>query len=146
MIKITDSLFSKVPAQSAPYTASTSYTAGNLLYMDTTAGTLKEATSSAGTTQNIIGVGRKTFTSASTAGYMDFYPLVSGAVLCVADCTNATAVNQLLKFQAMTDAGHVANTSTSITTTLGVFLPLRLTGSAGTQLYGYFIRTGQVDA
>lgn len=145
-IKIVDSLFSKLPKQSLLATDSTSYTMDSLLYHDTSTGTMKEATSSVGTTLNIYGLGTKTFTS-GTGSYMSVIPVVAGAVFVVADCTANTAANQLNKDHAMTDARTVNNTSSTVATTLGVFHALALVGSASNKkLYGYFNRVGQVTA
>lgn len=132
-----------------PAATSTSYTTASLLYRDTTNGVLKEATSSVGITTNIEAVGKKTFTSSSTAALatIDATRLIGAAQLWIVDCTNATAANQLCKAQAMTDARTVANTSTAITTTLGVFIPLAIVGATtDNKLMGYFVSVGQVTA
>lgn len=137
------------PRLSYPANTSTLYTTGSLLYRDTSAGVLKEATSSVGITTNIEAVGIRTFTTSSTAALamVDGVRLIGPAQLWIVDCTNATAANQLLKAQAMTDARTVANTSTAITTTLGVFIPLAIVGaSTDNKLMGYFVSVGQVTA
>lgn len=144
MIKVVDTLFSKLPFGRALAVDSTLFTKGNLIYRDTSAGTVKEATSSAGKVLDLLGIVKKTQTT-GTGSYIDYEPVLTGSIFVVADCTNNTAADQLNKVHAMTDAGHVANTSTSITTTLGVFVALGLVGAAADKkLYGYFIRIEQV--
>lgn len=144
-IKFKTTSGASVPKVTYLATASTTYTDGSLLYRDTTAGTIKEATASVGITTNIEAVGIQTVTTASGTVYLDALPIYQG-MLFVVDCTNTTAVNQLNKVQAMTDARTVANTSTHIATTLGVFMPVALYGSLGTQLLGYFIKLSGVAA
>ncbi len=127
-------------------TASTAYSAGGLLYRDTSAGEVKEATSSVGITTNIEAIGLKTFTTASTSPLLRALPIHSGMYV-VADCTANTAANQLNKAHAMTDAFTINNTSSTVATTLGVFIALKLVGAASDKkLYGYFVKVGQVTA
>lgn len=127
-------------------TASTGYTTGSLLYRDTSAGEVKEATSSVGLTTNVEAIGLKTVTTAATSPVLRALPIHSGMYV-VADCTSNTAANQLNKAHAMTDARTVANTSSSIATTLGVFIALKLVGAASDKkLFGYFVKVGQVTA
>jgi hypothetical protein len=132
-----------------PANTSTLYTTGSLLYRDTTAGVVKEATASVGITTNIEAVGKKTFTSSATASLatIDATRLLGASQLWIVDCTNVTAANQLMKAQAMTDARTVANTSSAITTTLGVFVPLAIVGATtDKKLMGFFVSLGQVAA
>lgn len=145
-IKVVDSLFPKIPKKLGVAKASTTYTVGELLMEDKTAGELIPATSSV-TTLNVTGVGTKTFTvgGSDVVQGVEYLPLVNGAVFVVADCTNVTAVNQLHKDHAMTDHLNVNNTSTSSTSDTGVFHALGIVGAVGgTKLYGYFTRIGQV--
>lgn len=136
-----------VPALPYTCTASQAYTAGSLMYRDTSAGELKEATASVGTTVNIEAISRRTFTSASTLPQLEAYPILGPATMVIADCTSNTAANQLNKVHAMTDARTVANTSTTISTTLGVFVAIATVGAASDKkMMGYFIKLGQVTA
>ena len=116
-------------------------TAGAVCYRDTSASLIKEATSSVGNVTNLYGVN---FTPiASTDTRVDFTPIVQNATqLWVADCTNATNVDQLYKAQALTDSTHLANTSTAVATELGVFIPIGV--ASATELIGYFAMTSQV--
>lgn len=126
--------------------ASISFTAGGLLYRDTSTGEIKEATSSAGTTLNVEAIGLKTFTSASSSPVIRALPIHQGMYV-VADCTANTAADQLNKAHAMTDAFTVNNSSSHVATTLGVFVALKTVGAASDKkLYGYFVKVGQVTA
>ena len=146
MFKVTDTLFSKIPTAFGLGQDSTTFTRGHLVYHDTSTGTLKEASSSVGLVTNIVGIVNKTQTT-TTGQYIQYTPVITGAVFVTADCTNATAANQLWKQQVLTDAGTINNSSTTTSTTAGVFMPTALVGaSTANQLYGYFIRIGQVDA
>lgn len=125
---------------------STAITTGSLLYRDTTNGVVKEATSSVGITTNVVGVSTETVASGATL--VGFKPVISGLhQLWEADCTSNTAANQLWKAHAMTDARTVANTSSHITTTLGVFIAVALVGiNTDKKLLGYFVTAHQVTA
>ena len=128
--------------------ASVAYTKGNVAYRDTSTGEVKEASSSAGTTLNIECVIAETKTTESSNPLIKAIPIVSGASqLWVADCTNDTAANQLNKAHALTDAGTVNNTATTVATTSGVFVALKQIGAASDRkLLGYFVKVGQVTA
>lgn len=148
MIKVVDTLFPKMPGQAGVSRATQAYTASQLLMEDTTNGVVIPATSST-STLNVIGIGSKTFTegSANVMGGIKYTPVITGAVFVVADCTNVTAANQLHKNHVMTDSNFVNNTSTTSTAKEGIFHALAIVGPVGgTQLYGYFIRSGQVTA
>lgn len=134
-----------MPAEEYLATDSTSYTAGQLLYRDTSTGTLKAATSSAGSVLNIEAIATKTQTT-GTGTYIKAQPIVSGTRV-TADCTNATAANQLNKAHVLTDGLTVNNTSTSSTDVKGIFIATRIVGaSTDKKLYGYIVKLGQVDA
>lgn len=148
MIKVVDTLFSKLPGRFGVTKATQAYVVGQLLMEDKTNGEVIPATSSV-TTLNCLGIATKSFTEggADVVNGIKYVPIVTGAVFVVADCTNVTAVNQLHKDHLMTDSNYVNNTSTTSTTDSGVFHALGIVGAVGgTQLYGYFIRSGQVTA
>lgn len=147
MMKVVDTLYSKLPAQFGPVPASTTITLGQLLCDDRTNKGLIPATSSVGTTLTITGVSTQNVTVGGGATGTVKYVPVDSAVFVVADTTSNTAANQLCINHAMTDALTVANTATNITTTLGIFHALGTVGAASNKkLYGYFIRLGQVTA
>jgi|GEM_PF-1622470 hypothetical protein len=140
MVKLSDSLYGKLPTLTGTV-ASLTAVKGSLVAADLTNAKLVAVTGSVGTTQTLMGVLSKAVASTDTLA--EWKPLNSG-VYCIVDCTNNTAANQLFKRQAMTDASTVANTSTDITTNLGVFMPLKVVGAAADKkLYGYFITLGQ---
>lgn len=146
MIKVVDTLFSKLPMQTGVSKASQAYTAGQLLMEDKTAGEVIPATSSV-STLNCLGIGVKGYTEggADVVNGIKYIPIVTQAVFVVADCTNNTASNQLQKDHLMTDSNNVNNTSTTSTSLNGVFHAIGLVGAASNKkLYGYFIRIGQV--
>jgi hypothetical protein len=136
--------------QKLTYTAdaSTAFVAGALLYRDTSSGELKTATGAAGTTLNIEAVSSDTVTTPASYPTIEAHPVISGAQqLWIADCTSNTAADQLNKAHALTDGLTVANTSTHIATTLGVFVALGIVGAASDKkLLGYFVKVGQVTA
>lgn len=126
--------------------ASTGFTAGNLVYRDTSTGELKEATATAGDATNVEGLVTKTQTTGSSEPYIRVLPVHLGMYV-VADCTNNTAANQLNKAHLLTDAGTVNNTSTHSTDINAIFIALRVVGAAGDKkLFGYFAKLGQVTA
>lgn len=145
--KIVDTLYSKLPPLVGNVGNSTTIAVGDLLYYDQTNAVLKPVTSSVGTTINIAGVATQAVaTTGGTTGTVKYMP-VDRATRVVVDCTNNTAANQLYKQQAMTNASTCANTSTAITTTLGVFLPYATVGAAADKkLYGVYLAIGQVTA
>ena len=143
-IKIVDSLFPKLPKQTAISKATQAYVPDQLLVEDTTNGYAVPAGVVTASTLNVLGVGTKSFTAGASNGTVNYIPLITGAVFVVADATNATAANQLHKNHLMTDSQNVNNTSTTNTTLNAVFHALALSGSQ--KLYGYFIRSGQVTA
>ena len=146
MIKVVDTLFSKLPAQFGVSKASQACVASQLLMEDTTNGVVIPATSSV-STLTVLGVGSKTYTEggSNVLNGIKYEPVITGAVFVVADCTNVTAANQLHKNHLMTDGQNVNNTSTTNTSLNGVFHALGIVGAVGgTKLYGYFIRSGQV--
>jgi len=148
MIKVVDTLFSKMPGRFGVSKGTQAYVVGQLVMEDKTNGVVIPATSSV-TTLNALGIATKSFTEGSTdiVNGIKYVPLVTGAVFVEADCTNATALNQLHKDHVMTDSNFVNNTSTTSTTNAGVFHALGIVGAlGGTKLYGYFTRSGQVTA
>ena len=146
MIKVVDTLYSKLPAQFANVPASTTITAGELLCWDYTNKGLIPVTSSVGTTQTIEGVSTNAVTVGGGAtGTVKYTPVTTGAVFVVADCTNNTAANQIGIRHLMTDANNINNTSSDVNTNLSVFHALGTVGAASNKkLYGYFIKVGQV--
>jgi hypothetical protein len=135
----------KYPAQ-LPLATSTTYTKDQLVYRDTTNSVVKMVTSSVGTTENLEGIFTDpTVTTASsgspTGNVQPIYP----GQLYLCDCTNNTATNQLLKNQLMTDAGTIANSSSTTATTLAIFVPVAIYGAnTDKKLIGYFVKVGQV--
>ena len=129
--------------------ASTAFVTGYVGYRDTSTGEIKEAAGgSEATTLTIECVVAQTKTTASTYPYLKCIPIISGpSQLWIADCTSDTATNQLNKAHALTDGATVANTSTTVATTAGVFVALKIIGAAADKkLLGYFIKIGQVTA
>ncbi len=145
--KVVDTLYSKLPKQIGLVAISTTIVDGDLLYEDTSAGTMKPATSSVGTVLNIRGIATQSVTTdGATTSTVRYIP-VDRAVYVVANCTNNTAANQLHKTHVMTDAANVNNTSSTVATTLGVFHALGTVGAASAKkLYGFYIAIGQVTA
>ena len=138
-----------IPAIDYTADASTSYTIGSVAYRDTSAGELKQdAGSNEATTLTIEAVISKTATSAASYPTIRAIPIISGAgQLWEAPCTSNTATNQLNKAHALTSALAVANTDTTVATTAGVFVALKIIGSTSNKkLLGYFIKVGQVTA
>jgi hypothetical protein len=141
--KIVDSVTTKLPHVSVPL-SSTAVTKGSLLYADTTNKVAKVATSSAGSTTNILGVANQTVTSSATAVECTF---LRDGTLVEADCTNNTATNQLLIQHVLTDGATVNNTSTHSTDVKAVFFAVAVKGAAADKkLLGYIIRVGSVTA
>jgi non-ribosomal peptide synthetase component E (peptide arylation enzyme) len=145
MIKVVDTLYSKLPAQFSNVPASTTITTGALLYNDFTNKGLIPATNAAGTTTNIEGVSTQNVTVGGGAtGTVKYIPL-SEAVFCVVDTTANTSSAQLNINHAMTNSTTVNNTTTNVATVLGVFHALGTVGAAtNNKLYGYFNKIGQV--
>lgn len=142
-LKIVDTYFSKLPKRRGALDGSTTVVAGQLLYRDTTNKVLKVATSSAGTTLNIVGIATEGTTSATEIEYLP----VGSSIFVVGDCTANTAANQLNIAHAMTDGATINNTSSHVATTLGVFIATELVGaSTDKKLYGYFVKLDQVTA
>lgn len=117
---------------------------GSLYCADRSSGVVVAVTNSVGTTLTSLFVAQEA--CANTATECAFVPVLPNQ-LWEADCTSNTASNQLLKRHAMTDKDTVANTSSDITTTLGIFEALRLVGAASDKkLLGRFIQPMQVTA
>lgn len=128
--------------------ASISFTLGNVGYRDTSTGEIKEETGGAATTLTVECVINKTETSGASNPTIRAIPIISGAgQLWIADCNANTAANQLNKAYNMTDAGTVDNSSTTDSSTAGIFIGLKLVGAAADKkLLGYFVKVGQVTA
>lgn len=126
--------------------ASTTFTAGFLVYRDTSSGEIKEATTTTGDATNVEGLITKTQTTGASEPYIKVLPVHLGMYV-VADCTNATAADQLNKAHLLTDGGTVNNTNTHSTDINAIFIALRVVGaSTDKKLYGYFAKLGQVTA
>lgn len=126
--------------------ASVTFTVGSLVYRDTSTGELKEATSTTGDATNIEGITTKTETTASSSPYIKVTP-ISSAMYVIADCTNATAENQLNKAHLLTDARTVNNTSSHSTDINAIFIALKIVGATtDNKLFGYIAKLGQVTA
>lgn len=116
---------------------------GELVVRDTVNSVVIPATSSVGDYRNIIGVTVNPVASTDTVA--EVMPIIaSPSQEWEIDCTNAVAVDQLLKNQGMTDSKTLANVNTQLATALGIFVPTRR-GSTSTKLIGYFTALG-VDA
>lgn len=138
-----------IPALEYTADASISYTIGSVAYRDTSTGELKQdAGSNEATTLTIEAVIADTKTTAATYPLIKAIPILNGPVqLWEATCTSATAANQLNKAHALTSALAVANTDTTIATTAGVFVALKIIGATSDKkLLGYFVKVGQVTA
>ena len=137
-IKVVDSLAPHIPKKFGVSLASQAYVTDGLLMEDQTAGDVIPATSSV-TQTTILGIGTKTYTEGGSNAVIQYIPLATAIVYCVADCANVTAVNQLHKSHLMSTNLLVNNTST--TQSSGVFHALGIVGAiGGTKLYGYFIK------
>lgn len=124
---------------------STAFTAGSLVYRDTSAGTVKEVTSTVGNATDLEGINMKTVTT-GTSTYIRVYPVHLGMYVIV-DCTNNTAANQLNKAHLWTDALTLNNTSTHSSDINATFIALRTVGAASDKkLFGYIAKLGQVTA
>lgn len=149
MFKIVDTPYSKIPTYFLPLDGSTAITAGAVLYNDVSSSTgsvLRAVTGSLGTVQTTLWYA--TTAAASGATTIKVTKLMD-AVMGTLDCTNATAANQLLIPQPMTDSLHcanVANTSYSANK-LNIFFPIATVGpSTQNQLLGFFISLGNQTA
>lgn len=126
--------------------ASTSFTAGSLVYRDTSTGEVKEQTATVGDATNVEGITVKTETTGASEPYIRVLPIHSGMYV-VVDCTNVTAANQLNKAHLWTDARTVNNTSTHSTDINATFVALRQVGATtDKKLFGYIVKLGQVTA
>lgn len=124
---------------------STAFTAGSLVYRDTSTGTVKEVLATTGDATNLEGINMKTVTS-GTSTYIRVYPIHLGMYVIV-DCTNNTAANQLNKAHLWTNATTLNNTSTHSTDVNATFIALRTVGAASDKkLFGYIVKVGQVSA
>lgn len=141
-IKATDTLYSKLPKQVGVVSSMTG-TANQIVFHDTTAGRLSNSATARVNSVNLGGI--LTEAVASTATEAEFIPL-DNAIFCVVDCVANSAANQLHKRHGLgSDFGTIANTSTDITSTAGIFFALRQVGTTtDKKLYGYFVKLGQV--
>ena len=142
MFKIVESAHSKLPTWNLPLDGSTAVTKGYIYYNDLTNSVLKVCTSAVGTTESLIVLATESQVSGALA--VKVHPLWHGDLV-VADCTNNSAANQLLKRQLLTDGATINNSSTDTATTAAIFLPIGTVGPASQkQLLGYFLTLGQV--
>jgi len=126
--------------------ASTLFTAGSLVYRDTSTGELKEATATTGDGTNIEGLTTKTETTGASEPYIRVLPVHLGMYV-VVDCTNNTAANQLNKAHLWTDARTLNNTSTHSSDVNATFVALRMVGATtDKKLFGYIVKVGQALA
>ena len=135
-----------IPAFDYTADASVAFTTGKVGYRDTSTGEIKEdAGGNEADTIRIECVIAKSETTTAAYPTIRAIPIVNGVTqLWIADCTSATAANQLNKAHALTSATHVANTSSHINDKTGVFVALKIVGAiGGTQLLGYFVKLGQ---
>lgn len=122
------------------------YTAGNIIYRNTTLKVVHEITATVGDATNVEAIVDKTQTTANGSTYIKATPITSGMFV-IADCTNNTAENQLNIAHLMTDAGTVNNTSTHSTDINAIFVATKVVGaSTDKKLYGYIVKLGQVTA
>jgi len=121
-----------------PVTAGVAIAEGDLL--DINGNVLQRATSSS-TILTIIGVAAETISTAATL--IKVIPVCQGQIW-EADCTNSTASNQLFESCALTDHGHLSNTSSDVTGPTAVFLPFAITGT--TTMLGEFTRVQSTTA
>lgn len=134
------------PAITVPLDGSTDLADGDLVYRDTTNGYAEAATSSAGSTTNLLGV--VVGNPSATATECNVIPVIPNAgQLWEVDCTSNTAANQLLKAHEVTDSATMNNTSTHDATVNGCFIAIALVGAAADKkLLGHFAVAGQVTA
>ena len=91
---------------------------------------------------NIEGISKTTIATAGTS-VISYTPIVLGQYV-IADCTSNTAKGQLFFTHTMTDTNTVANSTTNIATSAGVFVATELYGAAADKkLIGYFIKQPQ---
>lgn len=144
IIKSDDAL--STPAKVAPLDGSTALVANSIIYRDTSNGVAKAATATVSDATNVMGVVAAAVASGATT--VEFTPFVGFELQeWVADCTNSTATNQLLKAHLMTDSATVNNTATHSTDINAIFIATAIVGSASDKkLRGWFAKTGQVTA
>ena len=128
--------------------ASTSFTLGSVGYRDTSTGEIKEETGGAATTLTVECVITKTETSASSNPRIEAQPILHGNIqIWIADANANTAVNQVNKAHNLTSALLVDNSSSTDTSTAGIFIILGIVGAASDKkVLGYFVKVGQVTA
>ena len=125
--------------------AGSAFVAGQLVYRNTSLGTVAPMTATVGDATNVEAVVLKSETVATANPYVRAVPV--NGVYFVADCTNATATDQLNKAHLLTDAGTVNNTSTHSADINAVFVALKVVGAAADKkLFGYIAKVGQVTA
>lgn len=141
-IKVADTLYSKLPKQVGVVSSMTG-TANQIIFHDTTNGRLSNSATARVNSVTLAGILTENVASAATEA--EFIPL-DNAIFCVVDCVANSASNQLHKRHVLgSDFGTVANTSTDVASTAGVFFALRQVGTAtDKKLYGYFVKLGQV--
>jgi hypothetical protein len=134
-----------VPKLQILTTNSLSFNSGELIYRELATGYAATAVAASADATIIEGIVTKTqVTAASGTVYIDYIPLHSGMYV-IADCTNATAENQLNKNHLLTNCATVNNTSTHSADKDAVFVALRVVGSASDKkLFGYIAKVGQL--
>lgn len=125
---------------------STSFTAGDLIFRNTSTNFVNKCTATTGDATTVEAIVTKTATTGTGTVYVKATPIFPGTFV-VADCTNNTADNQLNIAHLLTDAGTVNNTSTHSTDINAIFIALKVVGAASDKkLFGYIAKTGQVTA
>jgi len=126
--------------------ALTTFTAGNLIIRVPDGGYVTNAAATTANISNVEAIVTKTQTTGAAAAYIEAIPLTAVTYM-MADCTNATADDQLNKSHILTDAGTVNNTPTSSASTAAVFIALSRTGaSSDKKLFGYILKGPQLTA
>ena len=138
-----------IPSRSGAFNHNTTIAIGDLVMRDVSGSYLTAVENNAqlSTTGSIEGISK---TAVATAGgtsiSINYIPFVTGQEVIV-DCTSNTSSDQLFKRHVLTDGATVANTSTDITTSLGIFMATQVKGAASDKkLVGYFVKLSQVTA
>jgi hypothetical protein len=127
-----------------PTSGSQAFTRGALVFLTYASDRVDPATSTTGTTVNLIGVAAETI--ASTATVIDVILLEPGQLWEV-DTSADIAANQIPNRHGMTNSLLLNNSGTDLATTLGVFLMLGYNGAVGDRkAIGRLLFTGQVTA
>lgn len=132
-------------ATSWHYDENSTLNLGDLIYADTTDSKLIPAVAST-TFTNLVGIA-KTYIAAATGSTVEIeYIPVTSQMEVIADCTSNTADGHLYKYHLLTNSSTVANTTTTITTSAGIFFATGAVGAASNKkLRGYLIKTGHFE-